>query len=121
MFALCSWQSNVLSRKMNSCGVHYVRVVPFIQRRKYAQTISSMGVYRAVVVTSSAWFDVEYLCCIVHMEQTIHDMLQHVKNIPNKRIATFDSITKQNVGLDTQIKDVSEKQDATRYIHVVIV
>lgn len=106
---------------MNSCGVHYVRVVPFVQRRQYAQTIRSMGLYRAVVITSSAWFDVEYICCIVHQEQTIYDMLQHVKNIPNKLIAAFDAITKQNIGLDTQIKDVPEKQDATRYIHVVIV
>lgn len=106
---------------MNAFGVHYVRVVPFVQRRMYAETIQTMGPYCAVVVTCSAWFDTEYRCCIVHKNQPIKDMLHNLKDIPCKNIVAFDAITKENISLNTTIQDVPPKHDLTRYIHVVVV
>ena len=106
---------------MNAFGVHYVRVVPFAQRRMYAETIKTMGPYCAVVVTCSAWFDTEYRCCIVHKNQPIKDMLHNLKDIPCKNIVVFDAITKENISLNTTTKDVPPKHDLTRYIHVVVI
>ena len=106
---------------MNAFGVHYIRVVPFVQRRMYAATIETMGLYRAVVVTCSAWFDTDYRCCIVHKNQPIKDMLLHLKDIPCKNIVVFDAITKENMSLDTVIMNILPKHDLTRYIHVVVI
>lgn len=106
---------------MNSFGVHYVRVVPFAQRRMYAATIKTMGSYCAVVVTCSAWFETDYRCCIVHSNQSLTDMLKHLNDIPYKNISVFDAISKDNLSLDTKIKALLPKQDMTRYIHVVVV
>ena len=106
---------------MNDCGVHYVRVVPFRQRRCYAETIQTMGSYCAVVVTCSAWFDTEYRCCIVHKEQPLHEMLQQLNDIPCKKIGVFDAISKENIALNTLTKNILPKQDLTRYVHVVVI
>lgn len=108
-------------KHMNAFGVHYIRVVPFEQRRMYAATINTMGSYRAVVVTCSAWFDTDYRCCIVHKNQPLKDMLQHMNDIPCKNIVVFDAVTKENMSLDTVIGGILPKHDLTRYVHVVVI
>ena len=106
---------------MNSFGVHYIRTIPFTQRKQSAETIESMQCYCAVVLTCSAWYDTEYKCCIVHKNQTIQDMLVNISDFPHKNVAVFDSINKQNLSLDLTLKQIEKKNDLTRYIHVVIV
>lgn len=106
---------------MNTFGVHYIRTVPFTQRKHHAETIETMQSYCAVVLTCSVWYNTEYKCCIVHKDQPIYDMLNNISDVPNTNIAVFDSITKKNVSLDLTVKQIEKKNDLTRYIHVVII
>lgn len=104
---------------MNSHGVHYIRTLPFAQRLAYAQAIKELGHRRALVVSASVWFDNEYKCLIAHTNHRLQDLLTCI-DMPLHGVAAFDAITKTNLNLDMKVEDLDEKDDGTRYIHLVL-
>jgi len=106
---------------MNAYGMHYIRTLPFQHRIDYATQIKSLGEHLALVISCSIWYPTEYKCLIVNKNQTLIDMVQHIKDIPNTNLSAFDGVNKDNYALDSKIKNIHEKNDGTRYVHFVVI
>lgn len=104
---------------MNVHGVHYIRTLPFAKRLAYAQTIRTLDPYVPLVLTASIWFDNEYTCLIVHRHQPLRQLLATL-DLPSQGICAVDAISRKNLNLDIRVQDLCERDDLTRYVHVIL-
>ena len=105
--------------------MHYIRTLPFTRRQVYAQTVRNMGPCMVpLVISCSKWFVTDFMCLIVHREQTLRQLLvylESVASIPSNNTCTFDAVSKRDYSLDTKVQDLEEKEDLTRYVHFIVV
>ena len=106
-------------------GVPYIQTICFPQRKAYArQIIHTIPDHVPLILTTSFWYANEYKSLIVHKHQHVRELLTYLHttfDLPLNRVCVLDAISQYTIGVDQQVDTITQRDDLTRYIHLIIV